>query len=74
VELPSPTGKTHVNISLENGDSDNKIIVNVYNGDNLNYLTDRIIKHYIYKHLDVYLTLFSVGTNYIIQEFNFIEP
>jgi len=73
IELPSPTGTTSVDIKLKSGKNDLSFIVEVYRTKDINGLTNKVIQHYIYKQLSLYLTLFSIDEEYNIEIFNFID-
>jgi len=73
IELPSPTGRTFVDIKLKSGKDDLSFIIEVYKTKDIKGLTNKVIQHYIYKQLSSYLTLFSIDDEYRIEVFNFID-
>jgi hypothetical protein len=73
IELPSPTGRTFVDIKLKSGKNDLSFIIEVYKTKDIKGLTNKVIQHYIYKQLSSYLTLFSIDDEYNIETFNFID-
>jgi hypothetical protein len=73
IELPSPTGTTFVDIKLKRGKNDLSFIIEVYKTKNIKGLTNKVIQHYIYNQLSLYLTLFSIDEEYNIEAFNFID-
>lgn len=73
IDLPSPNGKTKIDVSLNDfGKVNGKINISVDVDFKEKYLTENILKFYIRKQIKQYLKLFSIDED-VKMDFNFIK-